>query len=328
MKLLKTGEIRGAVERCEPERIAVAYVGLDWEKFIDKEKVKEVVVSPTEGSNPKGIQSLVDCLSWDNVHFLDNLHCKFYIGEQTAILGSPNLSRNGIAEAGLEEAAVEITDLREIENLSSYFSEIKQSAMKKYPAEEMKKQALSDLYNIWRERERSNGAEEIEEDGEELLDYAVLSETDFYIAWYGVCDNVEYRGDIENYESLIDDEMHLAAGDKIRKGKWVLCWKVTSKNRPDMQVKPHWLFIDELFENAVYIENEEYDYTTVAVMRSDKEPVKPPFELTPNVIRAFKELIGSEKYLSTFVGGEGVFYIKDTFPVFKQFMADWKKMIS
>ncbi|WP_319780863.1 phospholipase D family protein [Maridesulfovibrio sp.] len=337
MKILKTKDIGGAVENCAPVRIAVAFVGVDWNKYVDDWELKEIIVSPTEGSNPKGIQSLVKELSWDNVHFLDKLHCKIYIGEYSAVLGSSNLSWNGLSGIGLEEAAVELSDVSEIDELRLYFSDLKDKAVIQYPTEESKKEALAKLYRIWRQRCRSSFADDEEDTQEDFLNYEVLSDRDFYIAWYVPDVEVEYCGDIVEFKDKIATDMHFADGDQIEAGKWVLCWMVKKDFTPHYNRNPYWLFIDEIFEKAVKLKdsNDEYGYTTVAVMRNDLPHVAEPFTLTTEVVEAFRETIDtndgsgeSHDYLEKFTNVEGIYKVQDTFSIFKDFMADWKEKIS
>ena len=39
--------------------------------------LKEVIVSPTFGSNPEAVVNLAKRIGWDNVYFLNELHAKF-----------------------------------------------------------------------------------------------------------------------------------------------------------------------------------------------------------------------------------------------------------
>ena len=62
-----------------PTHIAVAYVGRDWDQLIDCSQLKEIIVSPTLGTNPRAVDELVEKFGWEHVHFLDELHAKIYL---------------------------------------------------------------------------------------------------------------------------------------------------------------------------------------------------------------------------------------------------------
>ncbi|MFH2122745.1 MAG: phospholipase D family protein [Pseudomonadota bacterium] len=324
--LLKTNTIGSAVTMCEPIMIAVAYVGIDWGNFIDASKVEKIIVSPTIGSNPYAIEELVKLISWDKIFFLDSLHAKIYIGKENAILGSSNLSRNGLSIAGLEEAAVQINDKSIIIELTKYFGELESLAVAQYPEIENKKKKLLALKRDWAKAVRGSVIKENTQASMSLQQFSPLSNDDFYIAWYHPFDNYDYTDQANSIKYFIEDEMHLAEDDEVEKGKWILSWRLTSKNRPHKKVKPSWIFIDELISNGVSSE-EAYDYTKLAIMRNDKPKTPPPFEINNEVAKAFNDTICKDKFGPYFIGGNEPFLIKDTFIVFKDFVNEMKKKI-
>ena len=59
MKILSGKEIQKAVHSCKPSRVAVAFIGRDWNTFIpDVQNLQAVIVSPTLGSNPDAITDI------------------------------------------------------------------------------------------------------------------------------------------------------------------------------------------------------------------------------------------------------------------------------
>ena len=104
--LTKSNEFVEELREISPEKIAVAYIGIDWKEFISVDSLKEIIVYPTLGTNPVAIMEIVGKIGWENVHFLDNLHSKIYIGDSSMLAGSANLSRNALANTGLYEACV------------------------------------------------------------------------------------------------------------------------------------------------------------------------------------------------------------------------------
>lgn len=67
MKILVGSEIPQAISRCEPSKVAVAYIGTDWNTFVpDTDRLEAIIVSPTFGSNPWAISDLVKQIGWRN----------------------------------------------------------------------------------------------------------------------------------------------------------------------------------------------------------------------------------------------------------------------
>jgi hypothetical protein len=119
MQLLFTPKkIRESITKVRSSKIAVAYVGLGWDRYISRTDIKEIIVSPTLGTNPKAIEAIAALLGFDNVHFLENLHAKIYIGAHSAVIGSCNLSDNGLSDAGLIEAAVYLDTIDSVKKYS------------------------------------------------------------------------------------------------------------------------------------------------------------------------------------------------------------------
>ena len=120
MKILVEDDIRDAVVRCKPSKIAVAYISADWKMFIDDVPYLEaIIVSPTFGSNPWAISDLVKHIGWEKIFFLDELHAKTYVGGKSAVSGSANLTRNGLGADGLVELCVEVNGNRSLSKLNA-----------------------------------------------------------------------------------------------------------------------------------------------------------------------------------------------------------------
>ena len=80
MQLVSGASIKVGLREVMPTHVAAAYVGRDWRTYIDTQQLKEIVVSPTLGSNPYAIAEIAKDIGWENVHFLINLHAKIYLG--------------------------------------------------------------------------------------------------------------------------------------------------------------------------------------------------------------------------------------------------------
>jgi phosphatidylserine/phosphatidylglycerophosphate/cardiolipin synthase-like enzyme len=140
--LLNSKAIRSAISAVKPTKIAVAYVGQGWEKYVSDKHLTEIVLSPTFGSNPKAIRALIEKLTFAKVHFLDKLHSKIYIGMNSAFIGSANLSNNGMSDAGLFESGVLLDDQGLIDKLNAKFNEYRTMAKESYPTKEAKLKQL------------------------------------------------------------------------------------------------------------------------------------------------------------------------------------------
>ena len=60
---------RNALKVIKPTKIAVAFVGTGWKKYVSPKNIKEIVLSPTFGS-PKAIED--NGHDWGINFFLDN----------------------------------------------------------------------------------------------------------------------------------------------------------------------------------------------------------------------------------------------------------------
>lgn len=325
MILLKSSNIKHALKDCLPSKIAVAYIGADWKEFIDPSNLDAIIISPTLGSNPYAIEELAKIISWEKIFFLDKLHTKFYIGNTTAILGSANLSKNGLGGSGLAEASIKTNDVSFISELRKYFEEIINQAKKEYSSTQQKKNRVSELKRQHNHAIRQSLVK-LDNETITLVEYEPLAHDDFYIVWY-YPGSYEYSDNIQEIKHLIANDMTFANRDEIAIGKWILAWRITTSGQPNKKQKPSWMFIDEIFDNAVHKdEDPDYPYKKLAITRgdyNDKPPV--PFELDEPAISSLKKTLVKEKF-RTFISqdDDGIFYVKNTFPLFENFIADLK----
>ncbi len=121
-------EIELLVESSKSLDVAVAFWGEGSDKIftrITDQPVRIICNLTMGGTNPKPIQQL---LKQKNivVHQLNNLHAKVLIGTNAAILGSANLSTNGLNQepdecGGWEEAGVRIADKKMLREMEDWF---------------------------------------------------------------------------------------------------------------------------------------------------------------------------------------------------------------
>lgn len=287
MKILVGDEIQKAIKRCKPSNIAVAYIGADWNTFIpDADRLDAIIVSPTFGSNPRAITGLAKQIGWEKIHFLDELHAKTYVGADSAVIGSANLTCNGLSGEGLIELCVEVNGKETLSKLDTAFKAMKERSLRQYPTTELKKARLKELEKTWGAAIANRIVKNKNNNAPAFSDFELLGEDHFYVLWYQQPIECEYSTDVQAIESLIDDDIHFSSADKVEKYKWALTWQITNTNKPHATVKPSWLYIHDIFENGVI--DEDYEYPKCAIQRNDLEVPSPPFELTLDIRFAFK----------------------------------------
>jgi hypothetical protein len=257
---------------------------------------------------------------------LDNLHAKIYIGENSAIVGSANLTRNGLSIDGLQEAAIKTEDPQTRSELLIFFNKLESQANEQYPNVEMKKRKLGKLKQQWNRAVRNSIFTTEEIKPKLIQNYTTLGSDDFYIVWYQTGLEYEYSENVESVKNLIHDEMHLAETDQVEKGKWLLAWRVTNSDRPDKRVMPTWMFIDEIIENGV-IASADYEYTKLSLMFENRSKMSPPFEITKGFYETFTKLVTNKKYSQYFIGNGAPYLISKSFPVFEEFISEIKNNI-
>ena len=291
-------EIKQAIITCVPLKIAVAYIGADWKTYIPNSSCLEaIIVSPTVGSNPRAIADLVKQVGWDKVFFLLELHAKTYIGKSVAIIGSANLTNNGLSGEGLVELCVEVNAEESLKKLNGVFDCLMERAKDQYPTMQSKKTRLEELEKSWGSAISGGIIRGKKSNDQSFENFELLGNSHFYIRCYQP-GNFEYADDVKAIQDLMKEDAHFDRNDKVEKNKWVLLWQMTNSSKPDGRVKPRWLYIHEVFENGII--DEGYEYPKCAMQRNDMETPDPPFEITGDIISAFKKVVQEEsvaKYL-------------------------------
>lgn len=300
MNIVTSAEAVCAVKRVSPVRIAVAYIGVDWRDYVDKDVLTEIIVSPTIGSNPVAISQLVGALGWDRVHFLDSLHAKLYIGNGIAAFGSFNLTKNGLSGACLEELGAVTEDSGHLEKLTAEFERLRKLAIQSYPSIEDKKSRLSALELLWR-RGISKGIIASPEATVSILDYEPVSGSNLSVVWW--CDV-----DVTRDESVLaaSDKSLVGSGfddcvanwttslndDNLEEGVWILLWRMRKDGMPDQRDRPHWLYVHQAIRNAIIDDG----YRKIVIQRKDMKLPLPPFELSPMTQKAIKAVLSREDF--------------------------------
>ncbi|MBC3919081.1 phospholipase D family protein [Undibacterium sp. CY18W] len=314
MNLIYGDKIKSALREVSPTQIAVAYVGKHWSNYINPDILKEIILSPTLGTNPNAVAELAIKLGWKNVHFLDNLHTKMYLGDGKAALGSFNLSENGLSASGLEEAGFIIDDKQINVELKTLFDKYRSSAISKYSTEQAKIGKLAELRAAWDRAVLTKDIKIFEPNQVylHLSDYQVTNPSEIYVCW--IDGNFEYNEDIADI-STINDSVNFLEDDDIKPGRWILCWHAKADDSPDESSEPYWIYIDEVMNNGVSDEK----YTQLAIQRNDRTPPPVPFELTKDAIEAIYSVLRSKKF-PAFLPGMDPWSINPTIPKLADFI--------
>lgn len=301
MKVLTcSDEIRSELNQLKPSKVAVAFVGYGWGEYVCSKDLIEIVLCPKFGSNPKAIEGLIEEIGIDNVHFLNKLHSKFYIGDRKAILGSCNLSNNGIGKTDRFEAAVTIDDPALLDKLSATFDDYKATAKQDYPSKESKTEQLKKLEREWKDALKHGF---INDKSPTLEDYQIGRDR-IHVAWYLSASNNKDDGseydtvEIAKKTGITDlpldknfsGYMDFHEEDPVEHGDWILSWKCKKDGEPYGLNNIDWLYVHDVVSQG----SRDDDYTKVALERKGR-PCH-PFELDKKAKNIIQDLLKSGNF--------------------------------
>lgn len=294
-------QFRKAIKDVQPSKIAVAFVGNGWKQYVSKAHLKEIILSPTVGSNPKAIEEIVNWIGFRNVYFLDDLHSKIYLGTESAILGSANLSKNGFADNGLFEAGVVLAESTDLKKLSVTFEEYKASAIRQYPTEKSKKDKLLKLMEQWQKLVWHNL--NLETDGKaspSINDYKSNLDR-IHIVWYQP-DKLNYNEEAINGivpdaagfepDKYFSNSFMFHKDDSLKAGDWILGWHCRDDGKPRKDGKIHWVHVHHVIPNGVHDDT----YTKLGCEAKGLLTPAPPFSLDNLTKKLIRDALDTEKF--------------------------------
>jgi hypothetical protein len=237
------------------------------------------------------------------------LHAKTYIGKKSAVIGSANLTSNGLSGEVLVELCVEVSSKDSLKKLNDTFENLRERAHRRYPTTDSKKARLKELEKIWGAAVANRIVTTNEIGAPAFSDFELLGEDHFYVLWYKPV-NCEYSEDVKAIQSLMADDIHFAANDNVEKNKWALVWRIIDSSRPHGTAKPRWLYIHEIFDNGVI--DKGYEYPKCAIQRKDLDVPPPPFEITNDVATAFKKAVQDNEVAEYLIQGDRPFSLADS----------------
>lgn len=296
--LITNNNIEKALSELAPDKIAVAYLGDGWNNFIDPKKLNEIILSPTRGTNPEAVEQVVKEIGWGQVFFFDALHAKIYLNtdKKQVVIGSFNLSDNGVSTDKLHEIGILSDDKQIFEEAYKEYEHIKEKAKNEYKNEASKTQQLEYLAQIPREYSSWNGNLKTKEKPVNIHDYIFKKKT-IHVMWYWAWDcDVGLNVD-EHDQSIIYNWTHCLPGDKIVPRQWVLLWPAKNNGTPHENQNPSWLFIHTKKDKGV-IGNDVGKYSTLLAELNTDIPKPPePFELTREVINSIRKILNKKAFI-------------------------------
>lgn len=309
--LTEDGAIAKRILEIKPQRIAVAYLGAAWRDYVDIDSLESVVLSPTIGSNPEAIDTLVAAITWEKVHFLDHLHAKFYLSSTGAVLGSSNLSSNGLqGSKGLVESAVFLDSVQHPdahEDLTAMHRRIEAMAKYKYKTIAAKEARLSKLKKDVARLNWANG-KPIHRPSKNAAQGTPLSAFTYdaerhprihIIGWYDELEQKKskvsealtaYPG---RMEYALDHYVAVRLNDNIQVSDWVLLWKTdVTGHKPARNGSIEWMQVDFILIDSA----KSKTWRRVCYEGYPREPHQVPFVLDDAAKRAFRKLIRQDTF--------------------------------
>ena len=236
------------------------------------------------GTNPSEIRKL----KRQNIRQSDTLHAKVYIGSESVVIGSANISTNGLGLEGIEQARwIEAgtsthdtaTALKWFEGLWDSAREITDGDIKK--AEE-----------AWSRRQKFRPT---------LLsiDDLDISSSDLpLLTWFEVLPCEVNPKAVKTYglnEEIIKDSIGIESAQDVaalKPGRWVLYWYANDEGRP-FRRNPQWFYTGRLIQKALRYETER-NYRDV-VIQSDIKPAV-PFKFDKVITRLFYDVLSRSDF--------------------------------
>ncbi|WP_322529101.1 phospholipase D family protein [Salinicola sp. LHM] len=303
MLMTEPAQLRATLADIRPTHVAVAYLGYGWSDYLDVTALEEIVVSPTLGSFPYALDDLLDAADRHGiaVYFQPDLHAKLFIGNDSCLIGSANLSRNGFS-GGLREAGVHLQDPDSVQQAQAVFETLKAGAV---TSPDKQRAMVSELVETW-QRARRHGVLP-NEDGDRpagtILDWKPGVER-VQMAWFDAKVDISLNEtsirqqlpEIGHHQpqDYFEDYASLVERDDVKAGDWLILWAAKGDGTPDQRSSPYWLRVDRLISEAA--DASEAPYTQLAVTLSDSKAVTPPFELDERAKRLIKQLLVSGDY--------------------------------
>jgi hypothetical protein len=332
MLLTTPDDMQIAMEKVRPRRIAVAYLGAGWRDYLSVETLDEIIVSPALGSNPWALADLLaeaERCGRPRVYFLEALHAKLYLGEAAALVGSANLTYNGLG-GGLLEAGVLITDDATLQEAHRYLDTLRDQAVSDSATQQ---RMLAALKARW---DRAHWHEALPNEAGKGAAPATLADWEphqgrVHVTWYcegewayneAVMDKVLPEAERNAANDDATNAMTFLEGDDIQVGDWLLCWKSRTDGRPWKGKTVSWMQVQRLVSEGATAETQG-DYTQVALEFPDYASAPEPFALTTEIQALVRDRLASGDY-PELLGIADDWSMRAAWPTAQRFLASLK----
>jgi hypothetical protein len=286
-EIIEKNGMREAIREIAPTKIAVAYIGQNSEAYVDIDSIEAIIVRPTTGTNPDEVIKIASAIGWDKVHFLTTLHAKIYLGKDSVLLGSCNLSNNGLGDYGLHEIAAFSDSPETVANISGYFEDLKKRATEEFQDEKSKIDVIERLKRI-----------------------TPLSFNEFdasitqipIIRWEGYIPKYTREG-LEKFgvttaddfiSNVCTDAISITETCDLKPGQFILYWKVKDDGSAVIN-SIKWLYAHRVERNIV----DDTNYSGLVIQLQDAPVPVPPFKIDDKFRKTFAALMNSKP--STFL---------------------------
>lgn len=287
-------------------RIAVAFVGDGASQWINPQAkdVKIICSLAMNGTNPSEVQNLIGRFGAKNVKQIDNLHAKLYIGSEYAIVGSANMSANGLGTqpTGLREAGYKFNlDQPSGQRSLDWFDDVLWEG-----AREISDQDLKDAAEKWRRRDRVRNGES-PSDLRNICNYNFDSDDFPLINWFSgeawsVSDEVLEGKSVDQREKIEDDigcSVDIECSEDIKylgKNRQIYCFKRIKSGLAAKKINDAWAAVSSgiNIENAYYADEEPHK--KIDVMLCDELPGAIFGLDQQSIYEKFRDLINTDKY--------------------------------
>jgi len=147
-------EVKACFDNDAPLNIAVAFWGIDsLSLFKSNKKIRIICNLESTGCNPKAIEKIMDKTNVE-IKTLRTLHAKILVQNDVAIVGSANISINGLSlekdeTIGWHEAGIKTTDAETIKETDSFFKKMWELS------KNIEKSELDKYKELWKNRRKN-----------------------------------------------------------------------------------------------------------------------------------------------------------------------------
>ena len=281
-------------------RIATAFIGTGASRFIGSQCTDaKIVCNLSMGStNPQEIVTLIQRFGKSNVRQVNNLHAKLYIGSEYAIVGSANMSHNGL---GFQPTALREAGYRFPLEPSNRHSSLDWFDQLWAEAREITEKDLKNAEEKWKRRDKNR-------DGEWNFDSRNICHYDFdrddfpLLDWFGsstreIIDNTPIHPALLSGWSSLQEAVDGGVGIEcekdshhIQKDRWVLRFHLRKNATPE------WDQLSGIVLPCICRHTGETEAKSVALVKKDTNGAG-PFDMDKAITVAFQQLLfRSEKY--------------------------------